>query len=383
MITAKYFKILIISGIFPPDIGGPANFVPRIASWLSERGHKVTVVCWSDEENFTGDPDYPFELHRISRRKGSRLFRLLKTVLILCQQGKDKDVFFANNLDLEVRIASALCRKPTIHKVVGDRAWEMARVKNWFTGTLDEFSEQGLDWRCSVLKMVRSFSLQGANIVVTPSKYLSEIVRPWLQNKQDLRVIYNSTSFPPALHSIKESDYRGTTILTVCRLVPWKGVAEMIQVIKRIPDTRLVIAGDGEERICYQQLTEELGLTERVLFLGQILKTKVVWWMGQADIFVLNSTYEGLPHVILEAMAAQLPVIATDVGGTSEVVRHKYTGMLISPNQPNELENAVLSLLKDEELRKNLTHHAYQWVQSSFSEEICFQAYEKNMLDLN
>ena len=376
-------KILIVSGIFPPDIGGPANFVPRIGSWLAERGHDVTVVCWSDTVNPEDDNDYSFALFRISRHQGSRLFRLFKTALILCQQGKDKDVFFANNLDLEVRIASALCRKPTIHKVVGDRAWEVARVRNWFTGTLDEFSEQGLDWRCRVLKMVRTISLQGANVVVTPSKYLSEIVRPWLRDKQDLKVIYNSTSFPPSLKTTKQSDYHGATILTVCRLVPWKGIAEMIKVLKRIPDTRLVIAGDGEERVYYQHLTEELGLTDRVTFLGQIPKTKVFWWMGQADIFVLNSTYEGLPHVILEAMATQIPVIATKVGGTSEVVLHKYTGMLISPNQPNELENAILSLLKNEELRNNLTHNAYQWVQNSFSEEVCFQAYEKNMHDLN
>jgi len=78
---------------------------------------------------------------------------------------------------------------------------------------------------------------------------------------------------------------------------------------------------------------------------GTVPKEQVPAYLRACDVFVLNSTYEGLPHVLLEAMAAGLPVIATAVGGSGEVVEHGINGLLIPPRDPPELKQALLRIL--------------------------------------
>lgn len=373
-------NILIPSGIFPPDIGGPANFVPRIAQWLALRGHVVNVVCWSDE--LVGDDgQYAFRVYRIARR-GSRFSRLLKTVMQLYRLGRSADVIFANSLDLEARIAASLLRKPELHKVVGDRAWEIARVSGWYADTIDDYQIGKKPFRLRLLDLLRNFSLARASLIVAPSHYLANIVAGWNAGPCATQVIYNSTELDATFQPIDLPAYNGKTISTVCRLVPWKGVDSLIGVLARLPDCRLVIAGSGPDKKKLQNLAEQLGLADRVLFLDQVEKRQVRALLEASDLFVLNSGYEGLPHVVLEAMAARVPVIATDVGGTGEVVRHNETGMLISFGNDQQLFDRINQLLSSPELSLKLTVNARKMIEQKFEEEACFLAYENALSGL-
>lgn len=373
-------NILIPSGIFPPDIGGPANFVPRIAQWLALRGHVVNVVCWSDDLLWN-DGQYAFHVHRIARR-GSRISRLLHTVMLLYRLGRSADVVFANGLDLEARFAASLLRKPELHKVVGDRAWEIGSVRGWYANSIDDYQIGSKPLRLRLLNLFRNFSLARAALIVTPSQYLANIVAGWRISSSAVRVIYNSTELDAASWPIDLPVYNGKTISTVCRLVPWKGVDRLIKVLTRLPDCRLVIAGDGPEKNQLQIQAEQLGLADRVLFLGQVAKQQVRALLEASDLFVLNSGYEGLPHVVLEAMAARVPVIATDVGGTGEVVRNNETGMLISCGDDEQLFDRVNQLLNAPELSHKLVMNARKMIERQFEEEACFLAYENGLAGL-
>lgn len=373
-------NILITTGIFPPDIGGPANFVPRIAEWLISRGHIVNVVCWSDELDHD-DTQYAFELHRLSR-KGSRMARLVRTVLCLYRLGRYADIVFANGLDLEVRIAAGLLQKPELHKVVGDRAWEIARVRGWYSNTIDDYQIAAKPLRLRLLDRIRNISLARASLVVAPSNYLANIVSGWNRRSCPIQVIYNSTELDMTSQPIDLPGFTGQTIITVCRLVPWKGVDRLIRVLVRLPNCRLVVAGDGPDRFKLQAEAVQLGVADRVLFIGQVDKRQVRALLEASDLFVLNSGYEGLPHVVLEAMAARVPVIATDVGGTSEVVRDNETGLLISYGNDQQLLDRIKLLLNSPELSQSLTANARQMVELQFEEDACFLAYEKTLMDL-
>ena len=117
-------------------------------------------------------------------------------------------------------------------------------------------------------------------------------------------------------------------------------------------------------------LTEQarrLGVAERVLFLGDGPGECVASCMRRADAFVLNSTYEGLPHVVLEAMEARVPVIATDAGGTGELVEHGVTGLLIPVGRPEMLKAAIESLWRDPVLAERLAAGASQRVAENFA----------------
>jgi glycosyltransferase involved in cell wall biosynthesis len=135
----------------------------------------------------------------------------------------------------------------------------------------------------------------------------------------------------------------------VCRLSPVKDVATMIRATRIIanshPEFHLDIVGDGPTRQALQTLQRVLGLERHVTFHGA--QSDVRPYLRDASIFVQSSTSEGISMTLLEAMAAGLPVVATDVGGTSEVVAKGVTGTLIAPEDPDVLAKALLNLLGD------------------------------------
>lgn len=379
-VKTSRLNILILSGIFPPDIGGPANFVPRISHWLTQRGHTVQLVCWSDNIDHD-DTCYPFKVHRILRR-GSRLKRLVTTISAIYKLGKSANIVFANGLDLETRIAATLLRKPELHKVVGDRAWEIARVRKWYSGTIDDYQHLSKSLRFRLLDKLRDTSLARAYLIITPSHYLAKIVSGWNTNNRALQIIYNSTQLDQPADELTLPAYHGKTITTVCRLVPWKGVDRLIEALHNLPNTRLVIAGEGPEQAKLQQQALSYGIADRVIFLGQISKSKVRALLETSDLFILNSSYEGLPHVVLEAMAARVPVIATDVGGTGEVVKHDQTGLLVTYGDDEGLMNAIHKLLGNSDTCHRLTSNARRMLEQHFDEEECFLAYENALTRL-
>ena len=120
-------KVLIVTGIFPPDIGGPATYVPLIAKALRERGHQVTVLTTSEPENLRWDDSiYPFQVFRINRRQRIWL-RSLKCVVEIFRLGRIADVIYANGIYFEAVIANKFLRKPLVMKIVGDEAWERSQ----------------------------------------------------------------------------------------------------------------------------------------------------------------------------------------------------------------------------------------------------------------
>ena len=113
-------KLLVITGIFPPDIGGPATYVPTMGSELVKRGHKVTVLTLSDRLD-QDDRSYSFPIHRIGRGLFKPL-RFLFTVLRILREGRSAQVLYVNGLYLEAVIANYFLRKPMVQKIVGDWA---------------------------------------------------------------------------------------------------------------------------------------------------------------------------------------------------------------------------------------------------------------------
>jgi len=132
--------------------------------------------------------------------------------------------------------------------------------------------------------------------------------------------------------------------LTVARLDAQKGIAHLVEAAAMVPDVIFAIAGDGPDRPALEARAAALGLASRVRFLGH--RRDVPALLAVADLFVLPSLYEGLPLSVLEAMAAGVPVVATAIGGTNELVS-SATGTLVSPADPRALAEGIRALLAD------------------------------------
>jgi glycosyltransferase involved in cell wall biosynthesis len=141
-------------------------------------------------------------------------------------------------------------------------------------------------------------------------------------------------------------------VLTAARLDDLKGHRYLLEAAAQVPEALFVLAGEGSERNSLLAQAQALGIADRVLFLGY--RWDIPELLASCDLFVLPSLKEGLSLAILEAMAAGRPVIATAVGGSAETVTHGETGLLVRPEDPTALAEAIRTLLRDESLARRL-----------------------------
>ena len=142
----------------------------------------------------------------------------------------------------------------------------------------------------------------------------------------------------------------------VGRLVPIKDHVTLFQALARLhaegPAVHLVVVGDGEERARLEGLASSLGLGLRIHFLGWRLDLEAI--VGELDVVICASRNEGTPVALIEAMAAGIPVLSTDVGGVADLVTHGLTGWLVSPGDPDAMASGIRHLLDDGPLRGRL-----------------------------
>jgi glycosyltransferase involved in cell wall biosynthesis len=163
------------------------------------------------------------------------------------------------------------------------------------------------------------------------------------------------------------------------RLVPIKGHIYMIRsmpdVLKRYPQARLLIIGDGPEKQNLFQEAIKLSISEKVIFTG--MRRDIESILKSLRVFVQPSTtIEGLPLSITEAMYAGVPVVASEVGGVSEIVRDEETGLLVTPKNPKQLSMAILRLLDNPKLTKKLLTNSFDLCKKQFSIEIIVKKIE-------
>jgi len=171
----------------------------------------------------------------------------------------------------------------------------------------------------------------------------------------------------------------------VGRLTEQKGYPYIFQaipeIIKYIPNCFLQIAGDGELREELIKQVNQLGITNYVAFLG--LRKDVPSLMRQWKIFVLPSLWEGLPTVVMEAMVCEVPVIATDIPGTNELVLNNETGLLIPEKDPNSLAQAIVKISSNDELRTRIIKNARHHVINFSMQSIASQYYQLFILNID
>lgn len=153
------------------------------------------------------------------------------------------------------------------------------------------------------------------------------------------------------------------TLLCVGNLVENKGQRFAIEAMEHLSEFELVIVGDGPDRASLERLSHERAVSTRVRFLGQLTQTDLAVRYGAADILVLPSSREGWPNVLLEAMAVGTPVVATNVGGVSEIVTSAKVGQLMAQRSVMALVAAVHQLWRDMPTRDSVRAHAqnYEW----------------------
>jgi glycosyltransferase involved in cell wall biosynthesis len=343
-------NIAIVTGIFPPDIGGPATFVPLVAQELSARHRVRGVITLGDgATGIRGGFSYPV----ISiRRSLPKLFRIPLTIWKIARLARQADVVLVAGLVFESILATRLLAlRPTVVRVGGDKIWENACAAKVTSSSIEVFQYEKLSFKWRMLRKLQAMYTRRASVVVAPSAQLAEVVRRfWKVPASRVHVVPNAVVTAVKNDAGADRQPYQFDVITVCRLLPLKGLEPLVDVAIT-HGWRLAIIGDGPLRKSLEERVREGDPARKVRLLGRMASSEVRHTLQESKVFVLNSIGEGLPNSLLEAKANGLPVVATAVGGNTEVVRDGVDGFLIRSGDINELFTRVTELLTSESTR--------------------------------
>ncbi len=341
-------KVLIVSGIWPPDVGGPASHAPEVAEFLLGRGHAVEVVTTADAP----PPPREYPVHAVLRRHAVGVRHSHATRLIR-RRARENDIVYSTGMLGRTALAATLARKPFVAKLTQDPAFERALRRGQFSGDPVEFQSSR---SARALRAARDAELRRAAHVVCPSSFLAEIVRGWGVPPERISVLPNPT---PPLPELPERTHAARPLLAFAgRLTAPKALGVALDAVAEVPEVDFELAGDGDERTALESRAHALRLDDRVRFLGPLSRGEVLALFRRADAALLSSAWENFPHTLVEALAVGTPAIATDVGGVREIVTHGENGLLVVPGDPGALAAAIRRFLADEMLRVRVTEGA-------------------------
>lgn len=337
-------KLVVATPLYPPEIGGPATYAKTLEEGLPERGIDVTLVKFSEVRHLP------------------KLVRHVAYCWHVLRAARSADAVLALDpvsTGFPACLAARLAKKPFVVKVVGDYAWEQGQQRFGITASLDEFVKtKRVPLGVSLLRRVQTGVARRANKVLVPSEYLKGIVAAWGIPKEKIEVTYNAVpvdelgTVPDAVQKLSRP-----LVVTAGRLVPWKNIDGVIDATALVLGASLVVVGDGPDREMLSKRAAEK-LPGRALFTGQLSHEDTLAVVASADVFVLNSSYEGLSHLLIEALSLGCAIVATEAGGNPEVVADGVDGLLVPVGDTSALANAIAQLLSDGDMQARCKAHA-------------------------
>ena len=370
-------RVLIVSGIWPPDVGGPASHAPDVADFLVARGHEVSVVTTAS----ASPAPQPYAVRWVSRAwpKGALHAR---TAAEIARRAAAADVVYTTGMFGRSASGATIARRPYVMKLTADPAFERARRRNLVGGNVDEFQRLRTGAAVRALRLARDLELRGAAHVFTPSAYLRELALSWGVDAARVSVLPNPAPVlphMPAREELRRSfGIDGNALAFAGRLTAQKSLEVALGALARVEGVSLLVAGMGDEQSALEREVAALGLGDRVRFLGAQPRNRVLELFRAADASVLSSRWENFPHTVVESLALGTPVIATTSGGVAEIVRNGENGLLVDAGDTAALADAIRRFFADDALRAQLREVAATSV-ADYAPEQVFERLEHTL----
>jgi glycosyltransferase involved in cell wall biosynthesis len=339
------------------EVGGAERHVVDLALALHRKGYGVEVACsvaggLSESLEAAGVPVWPLTGRLVKRRVSPAYARGIRRLL----RGGGFDLVHAHIFASAAAAAIATLGKglPLVITEHTEASWQ-----TWRTRWISRWAHRRARHTIAVSTPIerRLIERDGA-----PSDLVTLIPNA---------VIPAPDETPDSASTLPDGWPEGPLIGVVARLQPEKGVANFLQAATRVsrifPEAGFLVVGDGPLREELLSLVERLGISKRVRFLGYRTDSRAL--MGLMDVLVVPSLTEGSPLIVLEAMAAGIPVVASAVGGIPDQLRHGEEGILVPPDDPDALGEALGALLRDPAYARRLGETGRLRTENEFSHE--------------
>jgi glycosyltransferase involved in cell wall biosynthesis len=352
-------RILLVTGIYPPDIGGPATFIPSLAKHLvNEKKMDVTVFT------LHGNSRNKFENHwKVISIKRS-LFRPLRVtyaIIRLLKLIQTSDYVFCNGLYIETGIALFFSRKKSIAKIVGDPVWERARNKGKTQLDVATFNQGKAKLAQNIERIIFQKSLNQFSRIICPSEELVHFVKEWNVATQ-VSCIPNFVEISERRHSTKDFD-----LITVSRLVSWKNIDVVIKLAGEL-NLRLAIVGSGPEESHLLKLSKELNV--EATFFGALYGDSIDDLLLRSKIFILISDYEGMSFALLRALALGIPAMVSNNKGNTQVLENRKSGVVVEVKNFESMIGDLREMIENWDFLENLSENGRNLIKDKYSPAI-------------
>ena len=354
-------NILILNHEFPPIGGGAASATAYIARELSSLGARITVMTAA----YNGHP-------RMEIQDGFSVIRVPSWRRDALESHPHEIVSYLAGAMLKALPRCLRSGPDLIHAFFGVPSGALAYALNRLAGIPYLISFRGRDVHggkgadsggiSGPLRTVSRTVWRRADALVANSLGLREIALR-VDPDSDVEVIPNGIDTGRFTPGPSAGPGRALRLLFVGRLEPYKRLPDLFEALRIVRDRThrplsLCIAGDGSLRHSLPDAARRFGVAECIRFCGAVSGGEMPALYRDADIFILPSIVEGMPNVVLEAMAAGLPVLATRIPGSEELVVPGKTGFLVPPTHPQALADALLALIENDALRLDMGRRA-------------------------
>ena len=377
-------RLLLINYEYPPLGGGAGNATKNIARELAALGHEVEVLTSSFKGLPAREDHDGYKVRRLPvlRRYEDRCSRIEMAVFmavsslgVLTRRGARRPdaaiAFFGMPGGPAAWVLKALRNVPYVVSLRG--------------GDVPGFQPYDLATMHRLTRPAIRFFWRQAKAVVANSRGLKDLAMKSAPDGVAVQVIPNGVDtrcFSPSEGSEDEEDARlrtqRTRLLFVGRVVFQKGLDILMSALAELPHSarwNLTIVGDGGDRDSLEEQAQALGISGRIHFEGWRSKENICQAYRDADVFVLPSRDEGMPNAVLEAMSSGLPVIATRIAGSEELIEDGRSGLLVEPESVAELSASLAKLIDDPVWRRKMGRRGRERVEAEYTWRSVAEAY--------
>lgn len=378
--TVNPLSVLLICHSYPPVLGGSEIEAQRVSQALIARGHRVQVVCAGGPpmppvRDWVDPKGVPVRIYA-GRWKGALkdVVFALRVAGMLLRRRNDYDVvyFLMQGLHLAAGLpVSRLLRKPIVMKISGSGV--VPFMNKSIFGRLELAWLR--KWAHSVMVLNEGMRQEAIDHGLPPEQLL------WMPNPVD------TDEFAPASepdHAALRSAHgipAGASVVFYCgRLAPEKRLDSLLAAfalaLKQVPQSLLVLVGDGPTRADLEQQCQRLGIQENVRFVGAVNPAEVAPWLKVADVFALVSVLEGFPCALSEAMSSGVASLVSDIPANRQLIRDGEHGLLAPVGDSAAIAAAMVRLLSDPPLRMQMGQAARKSIQDNYSTSRIADRYE-------